>query len=541
VNEATERLGSAPAPQPKGTLSGQVSRAMLWNATLQPLRLLAGLLSGIVVTNVLSADAYGTIARLSAMAATLGLFVDLGVERGLVKFLPEIEARYGRAGVRNALWIVIAQKLAILVVAIGLMLVFRERFFDFWRRQVAEQNVLALLDAHRWVFFWALVALIVFGAVFDVYMQALTAYFRQRASGSIGIVTTLLKPLLLIAVVLVGWGVLGVVGAMVAIPIVATLLAAWRVATIRRDLKKRPTQPTAGARLVPRFAAYCGLSYWIQITEYFYSVDFVVLAIPAAAAAAGFKFTYSIVAQLLAALWSPMVGVQIPLFARLHSRNDDRQLASAYTVLSKFLAVLLIPAAIGLALLAHNLIATINPKYSDFDNVARILTICLCLDAAISVPLSILMAYERYRPMLIARTAALVAVPLVLIVAPHYGVAGAALVMGGTRLMCDSLAMALALRALPIRYPTAFAARVTGAAMLMALAIAPFALTLLRPPGGASVTLRLAYLAGNGLLAGIGGLVFFGLFKLTGGLDPEDRRRVAELRLPVATRLLRFL
>jgi hypothetical protein len=107
--------------------------------------------------------------------------------------------------------------------------------------------------------------------------------------------------------------------------------------------------------------------------------------------------------------------------------------------------------------------------------------------------------------------------------------------------MCDSLALALALRTLPIRYPTAFAARVTGAAMLMALTIAPFALTLLRPPGGASVTLRLAYLAGNGLLAGIGGLVFFGLFKLTGGLDPEDRRRVAELRLPVATRLLRFL
>ena len=109
VSDATE-VATAPPPAP--TLSRQVSRAMLWNAVLQPARLVAGLASGIILPNVLTKSAYGTIALLGAMAATLGLVLDLGVERALVKFLPEIEARYGREGVRRALWYAVWQKLA---------------------------------------------------------------------------------------------------------------------------------------------------------------------------------------------------------------------------------------------------------------------------------------------------------------------------------------------------------------------------------------------------------------------------------------------
>jgi hypothetical protein len=46
---------------------------------------------------------------------------------------------------------------------------------------------------------------------------------------------------------------------------------------------------------------------------------------------------------------------------------------------------------------------------------------------------------------------------------------------------------------------------------------------------------------GNGALAAFGGLVFLGVFKLTGGLDSVDRQRIRELRLPLAERVLRFL
>ena len=92
----------------------------------------------------------------------------------------------------------------------------------------------------------------------------------------------------------------------------------------------------------------------------------------------------------------------------------------------------MLPAAVGLTLLVYNLIlALLGPKYVDATGAARILAMTLFLDAAISVPLAILMAYEHYRPMLIARTCALFALPLVFFVVPRFGIVGAALVMGG--------------------------------------------------------------------------------------------------------------
>lgn len=542
MSEAPERPVPA-TPAVTRTLSGQVSRAMLWNAILQPARLIAGFISGLVVLNLLTKDEYGTIATLSAMAATFGLIADIGVERGLVKFLPEIEARYGRDGVRYTLWLVIWQKVLVLALVIGVAIAFHGWFFASWRSGIRETNVLAIFDRYRWVLFAAMMALVIFGAIFDVYMQALVSYFRQRAWNVISLIVTILKPLLLIGVVLAGWGILGVVGVIVAIPIVATLLAFWQATTLRRALIERPTQTAAGARLVPRFLAYCGLSFWIQLTEYAYSLDFVVLLLApvSAASAAGLKAAFSLVSQALSALWSPLVGVQIPLFARLYARNDDRQLGEAYAILSKFLAAILFPAAIGLLLLIGNVMAAVYPQYSEFATAARILGFCLCIDAALSVPLAILMAYERFRPMLIARSCALVAVPLLYLVIPHYGVVGAALVMGGTRLACDGLAMIFALRQLPLRYPWRFAGRVLAAACAMAAVVAPLALLVLRPEAEMDTPTRVLFLTGNLVLGVVGGLIYLGAFRLTGGLDPADRQRIRELKLPATSLVLRFI
>jgi O-antigen/teichoic acid export membrane protein len=539
MSEATERAQPAtPAAPPN--LSGQVSRAMLWNAVLQPARLLAVLISSLVLINGLAREAYGMAAILGALAGLLGLVADIGVERALVKFLPEIEERHGREGVRRALQLVIWQKLAVLALIVAAAFALREPFFAYWRGKITDPALLALFNEYRWAFFGALMALIVFGALFDVYMQALVAYFRQRAWASITVVQMLLRPLLLAGVVLIGWGVLGVLGALVAIPVIVLGLAAWQATTLRRTLATRPTKAAAGARLPARFLAYCALSFWIQLTEYFYSLEFLILFLPNAATIAGFKVASSLVNQVLTALWSPMTGVQIPLFTRLYARDDERQLGEAYALLSKFLAALLIPATVGLTVLAGNLLALLYEEYADFATVARILTIFLCLDAAISVPLSILMAYERYRPMLLARTLALVAIPLVLFAVPRYGAIGAALVMGGVRLACDGLAMGLALRLLPLRYPWAFAGRVALASAAMAAVVAPPAFSVLAPPAALSLTARALYALGTLALGGLGALVYLGAFRLLGGLDDADRRRIRELRLPVASALLRF-
>lgn len=513
---------------------------MLWNAVLQPLRLIAGLVSGIVVVNVLSKEGYGAIALLSAMASTLGLVVDFGVERSLVKFIPEIEARHGYAGVRRVLRLVVVQKLVVLAAILVLALIFREFFFQFWRGRVHEPTTLALLDRGRWFFFAALMLLVIFGALFDVYMQALVSYFRQRAWNVIVLLVTVAKPLLLALVALAGWGVPGVVAITVAIPIAATALAAWQAAGLREPVAEAPGAARENRPILRRFVNYSALSYWIQVTEYAYSLEFVLLVLPTAAEAAGFKTAYALVYQVLTGLWSPLTGVQIPLFARLHIRDNAYQLAEAYALLSKFLAALMFPAAIGLTLLSGNLLATLWPRYVEYTAVAQILTVALCVDAAISVPLAILMAYERFGPMLLARAFALLAIPILFYVAPRYGVTAAAVVMGGTRLATDSLAMLFATQRFPLRYPVAFASRVLLASGIMGAAIAPFALLALTPSPAISAPQRGLYLAGN-LALGLGGAgIYLAAFRFFGGIDPRDRKRIIELRIPFATRLMRL-
>jgi hypothetical protein len=131
-------------------------------------------------------------------------------------------------------------------------------------------------------------------------------------------------------------------------------------------------------------------------------------------------------------------------------------------------------------------------------------------------------------------------VPLIFGFAPRDGATGAALVMGGARLGSDALAMGLALRALPLRYPLAFAGRVALATAAMTAVIAPLALTVLAPAPQLPVGARAGYLAGNLALAAVGAAVYLGAFRLTGGLDEADRRRIRDLRLPAATWLLRL-
>ena len=538
-----------PAPTPAATLnlSGQVSRAMLWNGVWQVAKLIAGFVSFIVVANLLTKDGYGTVTTIGAMAGTLGLIADFGVERGLAKFLPEVEARHGSRGVRRTLQVVIAQKLVIVALIVVMALIFRERLFAYWSGRVDEPETRAILDQYRQTFFWALMALVFFGAVFDVYMQTLTAYFKQRASGAIGFVAQVLSPILRLAVVVVGWGILGFIGVLVTIPLVVTALAAWQTMGIQRQLPAAPTLESEGARLPQRFISYSALSYWQQLTEYLYALDFVLLALPGASAVASFKVAHSLINQILGALWSPLSGIQIPLFSRLYARGDERQLGDAYSILSKFLAAVMIPAAVGLTLLVYNILALLGPKYVDAAGAARILALTLFLDAAISVPLAMLMAYERYRPMLISRSCAVFALPLVFFIVPRYGIVAAALVMGGSRLFCDGLAMALALRQFPIRYPIRFVGRVVLASLAMGVVIAPFALYFFKPtlPWDTGIKLSkvsiVLYLIANAGIGGVGALVYLGVFKLTGGIDPEDRRRITELRLPLASKILRFL
>src|SRR5262245_37862570 len=101
--------------RPAATLSGQLLAATAWNALLLPVRVLVALAASVVYYRLLSLEQVGLLFLVTSLAATLGIHADLGMEKALPRFLPEVEHQAGRRGVRRLLWQVIGLKLLILV------------------------------------------------------------------------------------------------------------------------------------------------------------------------------------------------------------------------------------------------------------------------------------------------------------------------------------------------------------------------------------------------------------------------------------------
>jgi len=127
------------------TLSGQVLSATAWNALLLPARFLVALVASVVYYRVLSLEQVGLLFLITSLAATLGFNADLGIERALPRFLPEVEQRSGRDGVRTLIRRVIRAKLLIVGVFALALTAFQRPLCGFVA--TTERAAAAALDA----------------------------------------------------------------------------------------------------------------------------------------------------------------------------------------------------------------------------------------------------------------------------------------------------------------------------------------------------------------------------------------------------------
>src|SRR6266542_187841 len=91
-----------------GPLIERAGWAMFWNAAFFPLKAFIGFASSVVIVRLLRIEGYASYNVAIALLTTLGLFADLGIERTLPRFYPEMEMRYGRRGVLSLLfWVLV--------------------------------------------------------------------------------------------------------------------------------------------------------------------------------------------------------------------------------------------------------------------------------------------------------------------------------------------------------------------------------------------------------------------------------------------------
>ena len=541
---------TAPETPAKPTaLGAHATRAAFWNTVLLPAKLGSHLVAQLVLANALPRAEFGVYVLALSVGVTSGSLVDLGTERSVVKFLPEVAGRQGRHGVRTLLTWVFGFKLAVLLPVIAVATGLHRYFFGYLDGRVpADQpDVLRIVQSQHWTIFCSVVSLVLVGAFYDVAMQSLVATFKNKSWNVITIFVTLLDPLTVAVIVLAGGNIALVLVGRVLVALTAMCIAgSFAIFAVRGSYTEErqyvPPEERDRAMALRRFVLYSGLQYALQVTSFLTSYAFAALILTNADEIAGYRVASGSVREILSALTAPIIGIQVPIFTRIFTARDDRQLNVAYGLVARFLALVLMPGAIGLALLMPNIFRILYPKYESYTLVAVALVLLLFAESCLSTGTTVLLTFERYKPVILARSVAFLALPLMFVMARTYGAMGAALTSGGFAVLAAIIGTVTANVLLPIRYPVAFVRRVLVAVAAMALTVGGLAFTVGRVPEDAGGGLhRIVYLVLCGCIALAGGAVYAIVFRRLGGIEPADAERLATLRIPKRDLVLRLL
>lgn len=490
---------------------------MVWNSALFPIKFAIALGSGVILVRVLNKHDYAQYSLILYTAALIGAWVDLGMERTVARFTPEVEGSAGRKGLERFFVTLFGVKLAVMLPVLAAFAI-APAFFV---------RVLALGDDGE-LLLMGIAALVVLGAIADVFVQFLYTHFKQVATNLLDIVASLVQPLLVVALAVGGTGVLGVVGGMVAASALLDVLAGWRARSLVNEIPVRTgAQPP---RLWQRFANVSALNFVLTATVSLTEPGFAALVLTGnkqltavAVLAVGYRF----VQYFLRFLVAPLTGIQTPLFARLYTERRMVEVRTAYSTLTKFFVFVLVPSGLAMVLLAPRLIPFLfTETYEASAAVAIVLVICLFGETLTSIPQSMLIVFEESRAVLWTRLVALLSVPLLLLLVPPAGALGAAVALGVPRLLSRVFATYYTARHYSIRFPLAFLGRVSAAAL-----VAGLPLFLARDQEWLWATLAMAAF----------GALFLILFKRLGGFDAQEKERLATLKLPFKSLILRWL
>ncbi|MFQ5743749.1 MAG: lipopolysaccharide biosynthesis protein [Acidobacteriota bacterium] len=432
------------------------------------------------------------------LSASLLSYSSLGIPTSMTKLLPEIEARSGPSAISSFL----ARASLLRMLPLALALVLLNLFAGELSRWLG-------LGHAGLVYLRLLTALVIARALLELAIKTLNAFFAQLTANLITLAQAVLDFSLVGLVLLLGYGIGGVLGALA---VSSALLALIGSGSARRTIHRlgSPEHLTAPEvePNVPRsmeavhFARFTGFTYLYELSLYFAGMGF---ASPALAALLGveqvalFATGFKLALMAVVLVVSPFRGVYRPLFARLRERGDLSQLQRAFAAVSKAQIVLLLPSAVGLVVMADDYLPLLyGSQFLPAVPIARLLVALLFAETAFNLAMIVLWIDERYWAMAGSQAILVLAAPCFLIAAARGGLLAAAAVFGGARLAVSASAYLVCRRAYRFHYPWPFAARV-GAASLIMGAVLLTAKAFWRSSVGEALTLTLLGIAVFGL------------------------------------------
>ena len=388
------------------------------------------------------------------------------------------------------------------------------------------------------------------GVCYDVLMSYLNSFFKQRAWNGITLLAGLLPQLLAVIAIVVAhytseplrWSVVGILIASALAPTLAVGVATWQVISIWRE-SHTATMPTPSATTdwIPSgFLKYTGVSYLMTMTDFIAGKSFAIYLTQSISDAAILWAGASLVGMVLSYLYTPLVGVTVPLFTRVRA-GEGGTIQGAFASIVRLQLLLLIPGGVALMLLAKPALIILTPQYADAVSLVYVLVPCLFLESILTVAHNVMIVYEKLTVVTIGRLLTLVVIPLGMWLGEWYGVTGLALAYGSARVIAGIWVTFWGWRQLQLEWPWQFSMRVLAATAAMGVIIYMCNTLISTPTVSMNILTRFQLIPGYAVI-GIASLIGFGIvLRLCGGLDPSDRDQLFKLKLPFKTYLMRVL
>jgi len=511
---------SAAAGEPS-SLFRRVSDSVYWNTLLLPVVALCTTLTSVLIRRRfgLASGAYDV---LLGLVNTVLFYSSFGIPSSLVKTLPEREIASGRLAVERLVRRACSVRFAILAVFIAAL--------NLWAGPLAE----ALhLGPGGVVYLRLLGGLIAARAATDLLTYILYAFLAQRQVNLLIILQSLLDPTLIAIALALGYGIGGVVVALASSTGTVALAGALAAVRVVRRLPVS-ADPRAKAETVSAAWKFSLFDYLLELSRYFGGADFARTALGAvlgnrglvAIFAVGFYLAFMVV-NLVASIFR---GIYRPLFARLRAEGRFGDLGLAFVTVSKVQLALLIPAGVGLAIMAADYVPLLyGSTFSPAVTVTRILIALLVTETAFNQAVMILTIDERYATVIKLVAIQTLAAPLVIVAAAYSGVETAALVLGLGRAATSVAAYVACRRLYALPYPWTFTGKVLASSMGMG-AVLVLGRALLPRSAVEAVSLTVA-----------GAVVFAIGIRFSGAIGAEEIRLLRRANLPGGQWLLTLL
>lgn len=540
-----------PTSSSQNGLKQQVSQALAWNILFTPIKFIVETVGTIIRLTFLNKAEVGVLSLMSAASSSLGIFIDFGVDSTLPKVLPEIEKQYNNSIMQRFFRTIISLKLLALIVGVVLLPIWGAQLIQKMQRDAIEvyqqfpakttATLIENLVAYSWLFIGIIVILVVCGSLFDTLRSYLVGFFHQKAWNVITTAVALLLPLLSAVAVLSGAGVLGILTAMTLTAIISVAVTASHVWRINRAIPKFPSKiiVKVPSQIWRRFVPLTSITFLITTTDWLASHYFVVYWLDLQTTAI-LWVAYSFIKQIQSYTYTPLVGIQIPMFTRIRVNNDD-QLERAFVTLSRVMVLLFIPSACGLLVVTPNLIMVQYPTYADAIGPALALIGFIFLEPFWGIAQNVLIVHENYADLLKTRIFSLLSIPILAILVPYIGIWAGVLAIGLSRMATGIAALYTVWFRYKLLLPGRFITKVFMISLGMIAIISPIALIFGVSSAAASISSRLASAAITLLTVLIGGGVFIGFMRAFHVLSPQDRVLLRELQFPLVRKIERWL